>query len=272
MKLYEHYEHFIFDLDGTIYRGNKIIPGAADTINIIQSSGKKIVFVSNKTTESAQDYFHFLKNAGFNIEASQIVTSTKVIKNYLNKNHPKKKFFAIAEVNFIDELSNQSLTFTTNPNEIDIVIISLDRYYNNDKFEIACRAIEKGARFFAANIDATCPIENGEILDAGVIISALEKRTKRKLELHFGKPSDFMIEEIKKRLHFESAKTILIGDRLETDILMGNKMGVDTAIVSTGVKPSVTKNYNVIPTYHFSSIADLLEKFSYVNSYNRTSF
>lgn len=256
--LYHKYDFFIFDLDGTIYRGNKIIPLATETINRLSSLNKKIIFVSNKTTETSRDYFLFLRAADFDINENQIVTSTMVIKNYLSENFPFNKFFAIGEKKFIDEISDGNLTYSDNENEIEIVIITLDRTFNYDKFEIAARAIENGAKFFAANIDDTCPVENGEVLDAGSIISALEKRTKRKLELHFGKPSKFMIDEIRNRVNFEEEKTLLIGDRLETDIAMGKLMGIDTALVSTGVKNSFNGNTRITPTYYFNSVADLL--------------
>ncbi|MCL6494603.1 MAG: HAD-IIA family hydrolase [Ignavibacterium sp.] len=254
----QKYDYFIFDLDGTIYRGNKLIPLSKETINRLSSSGKKIIFVSNKTTDTAYDYYLFLKASGFEINENQIINSTTVIKNYLSEKFPFKKFFAIGEQKFIDEISDRHLTFSDKENEIEIVIITLDRTFNYDKLEIAARALENGSKFFAANIDDTCPVENGEVLDAGSIILALEKRTKRKLELHFGKPSKFMIDEIRSRLKFEEEKTLIIGDRLETDIAMGKLMGIDTALVSTGVKNSFNGNNQINPTYYFNSVADLI--------------
>lgn len=272
MFIYQKYNYFIFDLDGTIYRGNKIIPFAAETINQLKRLGKKILFVSNKTTESAFDYYLFLKNSGFEIEENQIITSTTVICNYLNNNFSHKKIFAIAEQNFINELSENNIFYTNDLNEIDIVIITLDRTFNYEKLEIAAKAIEQGAHFFAANIDDTCPVEQGEVFDAGSIISALEKRTKRKLELNFGKPSKFMIEEIKNRIDFETTETLIVGDRLETDILMGNIMGIDSALVATGVKNSTNGNCKAMPTYNLNSIVDLFEQSVSNNHLNNTSF
>lgn len=259
MKLYQKYQYFIFDLDGTVYRGDKIIPGAAETINQLKSLRKKIVFVSNKTTGTATDYFEFLNKNHINLSPDEIITSTTVIKNYLSKNFVRKKFFAIAEQKFIDEITDAGLIYSLNDDRIDVVIITLDRTFNYNKLEIAAKAIENGAKFFAANIDDTCPVENGEVIDAGSLISALEKRTKRKLELHFGKPSKFMIKEIKNRMKFESDKTLIIGDRLETDIAMGNNFGIDTALVATGVINNSNSNVTITPTYQLHSIADLLK-------------
>ena len=255
----EKYNSFIFDLDGTIYRGNDIIPGADKTINKLKELGKKILFISNKTTGTIEEYFNFLKGFGLDIEQNQIINSTLVLKKYLRHNYQGKKFFAIGEKVFIDELIKSGMVFSDKPAEIEILIVTLDRTLNYDKLEIAAKALENGARFFAANVDDTCPVEGGEVLDAGSTISALEKRTHRKLEMHFGKPSEFMMQEIRNLLNNNLANTLLLGDRLETDILMGNKLGIDTALVSTGVKLYVNGKTDITPTYNLGSVYDLIK-------------
>lgn len=257
--LFEKYEAFIFDLDGTVYRGSNLIPGADDTINRLKELNKKMVFISNKTTGNVKDYYEFLSGGGLNISENEIVNATVVIKKFLVKNFPGKTFYAIAEKIFIDEISESGLTYSENPENIEIVIVTLDRTLNYNKLEIAARALENGAKFFAANIDDTCPVDDGEVLDAGSTISALEKRTHRKLELHFGKPSEFMFEEIKNNLKSDLSKTLLIGDRLETDIALGAIFGIDTALVSTGVKHFQNNSNGYSPTYHINSIADLIK-------------
>lgn len=259
MSFSEKYDYFIFDLDGTIYRGEHLIPRADEVINHLKFVGKKVVFVSNKTTGTAKDYYNLLKNWGLNIEEKEIINSTIVVTNYLKQNFNNDKFFAIGEDSFINEIEKSGLKYSTEPEEIKIILITLDRTLNYRKLEIAARSLENGARFFAANIDDTCPVEDGEVIDAGSTISALEKRTHRKLELHFGKPSEFMFAEIKNHLQFVSEKTLLIGDRLETDITMGNKFGIDTALVSTGVKYFPNGTGNIVPTYLLSSVFDLLD-------------
>ncbi|MCU0332330.1 MAG: HAD-IIA family hydrolase [Ignavibacteriaceae bacterium] len=260
MSLSEKYDYFIFDLDGTIYRGEHLIPRADEVINHLKIIGKKIVFVSNKTTGTAKNYYYLLKNWGLNVAEDEIINSTIVVTNYLKRNFNSDKFFAIGEDSFIDEIEKSGLKFSTNTDEVKIVLVTLDRTLNYQKLEIAARALEDGAKFFAANIDDTCPVDNGEVIDAGSTISALEKRTHRKLELHFGKPSEFMFNEIKRRLQFIPEKTLLIGDRLETDITMGNRFGIDTALVSTGVKYFPNGTGNIVPTYQLNSVFDLLDQ------------
>jgi phosphoglycolate/pyridoxal phosphate phosphatase family enzyme len=260
LSLSEKYDYFIFDLDGTIYRGEHLIPRADEVINHLKIIGKKIVFVSNKTTGTAKNYYYLLKNWGLNVAEDEIINSTIVVTNYLKRNFNSDKFFAIGEDSFIDEIEKSGLKFSTNTDEVKIVLVTLDRTLNYQKLEIAARALEDGAKFFAANIDDTCPVDNGEVIDAGSTISALEKRTHRKLELHFGKPSEFMFNEIKRRLQFIPEKTLLIGDRLETDITMGNRFGIDTALVSTGVKYFPNGTGNIVPTYQLNSVFDLLDQ------------
>lgn len=254
-----NYDAFIFDLDGTIYRGTSIITNADKTINYLKSIGKKIIFISNKTTGSIQEYFEFLYSNGLKIEIGDIINSTLVLKKFLSEKYHGASFFAIGEQLFIDEISESGLVYKVEPDEVDILLVTLDRTLNYEKLEIAARALEKGARFFAANIDDTCPVDDGEVLDAGATISALEKRTHRKLELHFGKPSEFMMNEVMSRLSVQMNKVLLLGDRLETDIAMGNKFGIDTALVATGVKHFLNGNGDIKPTYYFESVFDLVK-------------
>ncbi|MCH7826870.1 MAG: HAD family hydrolase, partial [Bacteroidetes bacterium] len=171
----EKYDAFIFDLDGTIYKGDKLITNADVTVNKLKELKKELIFVSNKTTGSINDYYIFLKNKGINITKDEIINSTIVIINHLLNKYPQKKFFAIGEQSFINELSEAGIEYSDNPDLIDIVIITLDRELNYNKLETAAKALEKGAKFFAANIDNTCPVEEGEVLDAWSIMSALEK-------------------------------------------------------------------------------------------------
>ncbi len=253
------YDSFIFDLDGTIYTENKLIVNADKTINLIKKMGKKVVFISNKTTGSSSEYYLLLKSFNINVEPEEIINASFVIKKYLKTNYPGKYFFAIGEQKFIDEIENVGLIYSLDPNLVDIVIVTLDRTLNFDKIELAAHALEKGAHFFAANIDNTCPVLDGEIIDAGVTISALEKRTHKKLELHFGKPSGFMFDEIKLKLNTDNSRILLIGDRLETDIAMGNIFGIDTALVQTGIKNIMNGNVDIKPTYEISSVASILD-------------
>ncbi|MCF6269300.1 MAG: HAD-IIA family hydrolase [Melioribacteraceae bacterium] len=262
-RLWEKYDGFIFDMDGTIYIEEEIIEGAVETLNFLIKQNKHLLFVTNKTTQYRKDYANFLISNGVEISSNSILTATDNIVNYLTAERMGKKFFAIAETKFIEKLlaesygQNSELEFSDNPEEIELIIITLDRNYTEKKFEIAAKALLNGAEFFAANIDSTCPIIEGEINDAGLIISDLEKRTGKRLKKHFGKPSRTMIEVIKKKMQYKKSCYLLLGDRLETDILMGNKMGVDTALVRSGIVNDFNRAV-AQPTYNIESIKDIL--------------
>ncbi|GBD89923.1 arabinose operon protein AraL [bacterium BMS3Abin04] len=252
------YNAFIFDLDGTIYRGENLIPRSDLVVNKLKELGKKVVFISNKTTGSVDDYFNFLFRKGLNIEKEEIINSTVVTQEFLMNNHPGEYYFAIGERTFINEINKIGLVFTSDPLKTKIVLVTLDRTLDYSKLEVAAKALENGARFYAANIDDTCPVEGGEIMDAGSIITALEKRTHLKLEKHFGKPSEFMMNKINSLIKIDSQECLLIGDRVETDIAMGNKFNIDTALVSTGVTNFL--NGKVRPTYKIKSVYDILQR------------
>ncbi len=257
MKLYEKYEGFIFDLDGTIYVEDVLIEGAKETVNFLIENGKSIVFVSNKTTGTAREYYEFLKNEGIRIDLSAIITATQTVTDYLTDNFGDVPFFAIGEKSFVNELTSSGLRYEEKPDKIGVVIVTLDRTLTYEKLEIAKEAIEKGARFFAANIDNTCPIKNGEILDAGSTIAALEKSTHKKLELNFGKPSKFIIDAVKNKLDAPLENCLLVGDRLETDIKMANDFGIDSALVQTGVQKFVNGVF-AKPNFKIENIAKII--------------
>ncbi len=258
MILADIYEGFIFDLDGTLYRGEELIPGADTVVNYLIQAGRSLLFVTNKTTNTLDDYIKFLGKNGIQISPNQFISAAEVIKSYTAKHFSGKQFFAIAEEPFIREIESAGLLFSDRPNEIEVVIVSLDRELSLKKLEIASRAIENGARFIAANIDDTCPVEGDEIWDAGLTIAALEKRTHCKLEMHFGKPSQIMINTIFSKLNMPKEKIILIGDRIETDILMANLAGISSALVRSGVKNDLALHRHIKPDYVIDSVKCLL--------------
>ncbi len=244
-------------MDGTIYLEDKMIDGAVETLNYLIEKNKHILFVTNKTTQTKQEYARFLKNNGVAVSSDNILTAANNCVSYLKQERSKKKFYAIAEDVFINSIKDAGLIFTENIDEVEIIIISLDRNYSKSKFEIAKTALLNGAEFLAANIDNTCPVIEGEIVDAGIVIADLEKETGKKLLQHFGKPSEYMISTINNSLKYNREDYLLIGDRLETDILMGNIIGVDTMLVNSGVFNSVESG-NSSPTYNATTIKELL--------------
>jgi NagD protein len=252
---------FIFDLDGTVYRSDTLIPGAGEVIRLLRESGRKVIFLSNKPIQTRQDYANKLTRLGIPTQPDEVINSSFVMINYLGKNAPQAKLFVVGETPFIEELKRAGFTITDDPKEIDYVVVAFDRTFDYRKLNIAYQAIKLGARFVATNPDRTCPVEGGEIPDCAAMIAAIEAVTEKKVEVVVGKPSPIMIQAALEVLGLKPEDCILIGDRLETDIKMGKESGIATGIVLTGVTNEETlkasKGSSIQPDFVFQSIADV---------------
>jgi HAD superfamily hydrolase (TIGR01450 family) len=174
-----------------------------------------------------------------------VITSGYVLGYHLSRHYPDLRYYVIGEQALLDELRGHGLTvvgeFTDqNPKEVidpvdvDGVVVAFDRTLDYRKLNTAYQALLKGARFFATNADKACPMPGGGIPDAGATIAALEHITGRKLELLAGKPSNLIMQVALDRLQLPAAQCMMVGDRLETDMLMGQQSGMVTAVVLTG--------------------------------------
>ena len=255
------FKGFIFDLDGTVYRSDTLIPGADEMIKLLRESGRKVVFLSNKPIQTREDYASKLTRLGIPTQPDEVINSTFVMVNYLKKNAPHARLFVVGEIPFIEELRKAGFKITEEPKEIDYVIVAFDRTFDYQKLNIAYQAIKLGAHFVATNPDRTCPVEGGEIPDCAGMIAAIEAVTEKKVEVVVGKPSPIMIQTALDVLGLKPEDCILIGDRLETDIKMGKESGIATGIVLTGVTDEKTlkesKTSPIQPDFIFQSIADV---------------
>jgi NagD protein len=252
------FKGFIFDLDGTVYLGDKLIPGADRVIRLLREKGRKVVFLSNKPIQTREDYASKLTRLGIPTQPEEVINSTFVMINYLKKNAPQAKLFVVGEAPFVEELRKAGFTITEEPKEIEYVVVAFDRTFDYRKLNIAFQAIKLGAHFVATNPDRTCPVEGGEIPDCAGMIAAIEAVTQKKVEVVVGKPSPFIIQAALEVMGLRPDNCILIGDRLETDIKMGRESGIATGIVLTGVTDEKTlKESPIHPDFIFQSIADV---------------
>jgi len=253
-----HYEGYILDLDGTVYLGERLIPGAQKTVAWIREAGKRVVFLSNKPLEPGSSYAAKLTRLGIPTPTEGVINSTQALMHYLRKRHPGERLFVVGETALLDELSGEGFTLTEQIEDIDIVVAAFDRTLTYHKLNVAHQALARGARFYATNGDRTCPVEGGEIPDCAGVIGFLEATTGRKVELVAGKPSRHILEAAVARLGVPMQRCLMVGDRLATDMLMGRQAGIDTALVLTGVTtPDVLAASDLRPTYVLQSIADL---------------
>ena len=250
------FKGFIFDLDGTVYLSDKLIPGADVVIRLLRENRRKIVFLSNKPIQTREDYASKLTRLGIPTQPDEVINSTLVMAHYLKKNAPQAKLFVVGEVPFVEELERAGFTITDEPKEIEYVVVALDRTFDYQKLNIAFQAIKLGAHFVATNPDRTCPVEGGEIPDCAGMIAAIEAVTMKKVEVIVGKPSLLIIQTALEVMGLRPEDCILIGDRLETDIKMGRESGIATGLVLTGVTDEKTlKESSIHPDFIFQSIA-----------------
>ena len=228
------YDTYIFDLDGTVYLGDALLPNAQRAITTIRNAGKRTVFLSNNPTHTRFEYSRKLTRLGLLTPPEDIINSSIVMVDFLQHTLPNAKLFVCGEQPLIDDLRDGGFSFSDNPNEIDAVIASFDRTFVYSKLQIAFDAIRAGARFLATNADRYCPIPGGGQPDAASIIAAIEACTNTTCEAIVGKPSIHMTNAILNLLQMPPKRCMMTGDRLETDVQMGLNAGMATALTLTG--------------------------------------
>ncbi len=254
----QKFRGYIFDLDGTVYLGDNAIPGAVQTIAALRAQGCGVVFLSNKPLQPREVYAKKLTRLGIPTPTDDVINSSQVLTQYLVQEMADATVFIIGEQPLLDEMAAAGLMISDNPGEIDVVVASFDRTFDYRKLDIGYQALRLGARFFATNADRTCPIEGGDIPDAAAVIGALEGCSGRKVELVAGKPSAMIVDMVLKVLDLNANDCLMVGDRLETDILMGNQAGMSTALVLTGVtKREDLANSSVLPKFVLNSISEI---------------
>jgi NagD protein len=253
------YQGYVFDLDGTVYLGDALLPGAKRTIETLRRHGCRLAFVSNKPVETRQSYADKLTRLGLPTPVEDVVNSSQVLIDWLTDHAPGARVFPIAEQVLIDELVEAGLWLTDQPGEIEYVIASFDRTFVYHKLQVAFDAIRAGARLIATNADAYCPVPGGGEPDAACIIAAIEACTGQGVELVAGKPSALMARMAMSVLGTDPGESIMVGDRVETDILMGQRAGMATAMPLTGATTlEALRHSKVQPDFVLERLDELL--------------
>jgi NagD protein len=259
------YEAYIFDLDGTVYLGDTVLPTAAETISRLRRLGKRTVFLSNNPTHTRHDYAAKLTRLGLPTPAEDIINASIVMVDFLRRHLPQARLFVIGEEPLQMELRTAGFELVDEARRTDVVIASFDRTFVYRKLQIAFDAIRAGARFFATNADRYCPTPGGGEPDAAAIIAAIEACTDTKVEIVVGKPSRWMAQAVLTLLDLPPDRCLMTGDRLETDVQMGLNAGMAAALVLTGatgeaqlaaspIRPTyvIHRLDQLIPTHHLS--------------------
>lgn len=253
------YRGYIFDLDGTTYLDDALLPGVAATIRALRKAQCQVVFVSNNPTHTRAAMAARLTRLGLATRTGEVVNSTMVLIDYLCRRAPGCRVFPVAEQPVCDELRAAGFILSEDPQAIDFVIASFDRTFVYRKLQIAFDAIRAGAQLIATNADRFCPVAGGGQPDAAAIIAAIEACTGTQVEEIVGKPSPLMAAAALKVLGLAPGDCLMAGDRLETDIAMGCQAGMATALVLTGATPTAALTDSpVTPDFVLESLDQLL--------------
>jgi HAD superfamily hydrolase (TIGR01450 family) len=226
---------WLFDLDGTVYLGEGLVPGAGETIAALRAQGRRVAFLSNKPLYTRADYAEKLTRLGIPTRVDEVVNSSIVLARHLRKLDPGAPVFVIGEPPLIGELRDHGFEVRGDA-EVRWVVIAFDRSFDYGKLNTALQAVRRHhARLIATNPDRTCPVEGGEIPDCAGMIAAVEAVTGQHVEAIVGKPSPIILEVALQALGVEARDCAIVGDRIETDIVMGKSLGLATVLVLTGI-------------------------------------
>jgi HAD superfamily hydrolase (TIGR01450 family) len=231
------YEGYVFDLDGTIYLGDELLPGAKRLILKLRELGKRVIFLSNNPTKDPKMYAEKLGELGLKTPASEIVNTVVTMTEWLLRNQPDATVFPISEEPLKNSLGEAGIRISEDPEEIDIVIASYDRGFDYRKLQIAFDAIwfYKRAMLVTTNPDRYCPLPGGRgEPDAAAIVAAIEACTGTKCQVNVGKPDPIMLETIIDLIGPDAKECVMSGDRLYTEIRMAKRAGMPSAVVLSG--------------------------------------
>ncbi|HEU5328106.1 MAG TPA: HAD-IIA family hydrolase [Thermomicrobiales bacterium] len=231
------FDGYIFDLDGTVYLGDALLPGARRLLARLRALGRRTVFLSNNPTKDPEEYAAKLTALGVPAAPADIINTVVTMTGWLVRHYPEAAVFPIAEAPLQRALRAAGIRLSENPAEIDFVIASYDRTFDYRKLQIAFDALwyHKRARLIATNPDRYCPFPGGRgEPDAAAIIAALEACAGVTCELVTGKPSPLMLDAALRVLDLPAASCVMVGDRLATDIRMARAAEMPSALVLTG--------------------------------------
>ncbi len=254
---------FLFDMDGTIYRENELFDGVIQLLDKIERNGGKYVFITNNPSKSVKDYVLKLCRMGI-VKANQenFFTSTQASIAIMKEKFFDQLIYAQGTKSFIKELKANGLKITQKFNSnVKVVLLAFDPEITGKKLRTSCEILTKlDVPYYATNPDWVCPVSFGAIPDCGSMCEGIWHATGKR-PIYIGKPQPTMVDTVREKFSFGKEQTLVIGDRLYTDIATGNRAGVDTVCVLSGeatiedIKKAVNEE---IPTYVFESVKDLL--------------
>lgn len=262
LERYRGARAFIIDMDGVLYRGGQPLPGVNDFFNALELRERKIILATNNSTASPADYVVKMAKMGITVTADQVVTSSTVTRGYLQEHLPAGSTVYVVGMPALSQQVFEGTSFVPadeSSTTIDAVVAGLDFTFTYEKLRVATRAIRAGAAFIATNTDATLPAEDGVLPGSGSIMAAIATASGAP-PVVMGKPEPVMVEQALKACGVSADEAVMVGDRLDTDILAGNRASVLTALVLTGVSTREDLATSpILPDLVFSDLPAMLE-------------
>lgn len=246
---------FLFDMDGTIYEEETVFDGTTALLNQIEKIGGKYVFITNNSSKSVVDYIKKVNRLGIKGDIDNFFTSAQATVLYLKKNYPGKKVYCQGTKSLVQELIDAGINTTEEvEDDVDIVLVGFDTELTSAKLRKTCELLQRDIPYIATNPDLRCPVNFGFIPDCGAICGAIEAATDKK-PLFIGKPEPTMVDIVREKFGYSSEETVVIGDRLYTDIATGLNAGTTAICVLTGeaTKEDIL-NGDIKPTLTFDSV------------------
>ncbi len=248
---------FMCDMDGVIYHGNTLLPGVKEFIEWLQKENKKYLFLTNNSNYTPRELHQKLLRMGINVGEEHFYTSALATATFLKNQKPNCSVYAIGDAGLTNALYDAGLTMNDiNP---DYVVIGEGKNYNLDTITKATNLVLKGAKLIGANSDVSGPIENGIMPACKALVAPIEMATEK--QAYFcGKPNPLMMRTGLKKLDCHSADAVMIGDRMDTDIISGLESGMTTVLVLSGVSNKKTLDtYAYQPSVVLDGVYDIVK-------------
>ena len=258
-------ELFLFDMDGTLYLGDQVYPGAIELINLLPKIGKQYIYLTNNSSRSGTDYITRLKRLGFPCEAENVFTSGMATALYLKQHYPGATVYLAGTKAFYRELQQYGISLVNDENghsnatSVDVVVQGFDTELVYEKLNLACHYLRRGAAFIAANPDWVCPMPEDEVLpDCGSICALLTASTGVQ-PVFIGKPNRNMIDVISQKTGIRNEQICAVGDRLYTDIAVAQNAGSVSVLVLSGeTSQEMVSKADRQPDYILPSVKELI--------------
>lgn len=242
-------------MDGVIYHGRKLVDGAKEFVNWLKENDKKYLFLTNSSAKSPRQIKDKLAGLGIDVEEEHFMTSAMATASFLQSQHPKAGVYVIGGPGLYEALERAG--FHIDDENPDYVIVGETRNYNIENIEKAIGLIFKGAKLIGTNPDLTGPSEKGIVPACQALMAPIKLTTGMK-PYYIGKPNPLIMRTALKKIHCRREDTVIIGDRMDTDIIAGIESEIETVLVLSGItQKEDLKLFPYQPTYVLDKVADI---------------